>query len=160
MNQLFNLALDQKELVSLAAQLGSDCPFFVYDNPCLAKGRGEILEPIQCDLSKYSVVLVHPGIHVSTAWAFGQLNPHKKSNSIATIVQQDIHTWKDELINDFEAPIFKAHPLLASLKEYLYQEGAIYASMSGSGSSLFGIFPKDKTIVAPSFAPSIRIDTI
>jgi 4-diphosphocytidyl-2-C-methyl-D-erythritol kinase len=106
------------------------------------------------------VVLVHPGIHVSTAWAFGQLNPHKKSNSIATIVQQDIHTWKDELINDFEAPIFKAYPLIASLKEYLYQEGAIYASMSGSGSSLFGIFPKDKTIVAPSFAPSIRIDTI
>ena len=159
-NQLFNLALDQKELVLLAAQLGSDCPFFVYDNPCLAKGRGEILEPIQCDLSNYSVILVHPGIHVSTAWAFGQLNPHKKSNSIATIVQQDMHTWKDELINDFEAPIFKAHPLIASLKEYLYQEGAIYASMSGSGSSLFGIFPKDKTIVAPSFAPSIRIDTI
>ena len=160
MNDLFNLNISKTQLINYAAQLGSDCPFFVYDNPCLAKGRGEILEPIQCDLSKYSVVLVHPGIHVSTAWAFGQLNPHKKSNSIATIVQQDIHTWKDELINDFEAPIFKAYPLIASLKEYLYQEGAIYASMSGSGSSLFGIFPKDKTIVAPSFAPSIRIDTI
>ncbi|MFZ9241690.1 MAG: 4-(cytidine 5'-diphospho)-2-C-methyl-D-erythritol kinase [Sediminibacterium sp.] len=160
MNQLFNLQLDQKELVTLAAQLGSDCPFFVYDTPCIAKGRGEILEPTTCDLSKYSIILVHPEIHVSTAWAFGQLNPHKKSKSIASIVQQDILTWKDELINDFEAPIFRAHPLIAQLKEYLYQEGAIYASMSGSGSSLFGIFPKGKTIHAPSFASTIRIDHI
>ena len=160
MNQLFNLQLEQKELISLAAQLGSDCPFFVHETPCLAKGRGEILEPIQCDLSKYTLVLMHPGIHVSTAWAFGQLHPHSKSTSIAAIVQQDIHTWKNELINDFEAPIFEAHPLIASLKEYLYQENAIYASMSGSGSSLFGIFPKGKTIAAPGFAPCIRIDTI
>lgn len=103
---------------------------------------------------------MHPGIHVSTAWAFGQLHPHSKSTSIATIVQQDIHTWKNELINDFEAPIFEAYPLIASLKDYLYQESAIYASMSGSGSSLFGIFPKGKNIAAPSFASSIRIDTI
>jgi 4-diphosphocytidyl-2-C-methyl-D-erythritol kinase len=160
MNQLFNLNLQQKELIELAAQLGSDCPFFVYDEACLAKGRGELLTPIQCDLSNYSIILIHPEIHVSTAWAFGQLNPHKKTKSIADIVQQDISTWKSELINDFEKPIFEAHPLIAQLKEYLYQEGAIYASMSGSGSSLFGIFQKGKTIAPPSFAENIRIDQI
>lgn len=158
MNELFNLQLNQQELISLAAQLGSDCPFFVYDTPCIAKGRGEILTPISCDLSQYTIVLIHPEIHVSTAWAFGQLNPHKKNKSIADIIQQDIFTWKEDLINDFEAPIFTAHPLIASLKAFLYQEGAIYASMSGSGSTLFGIFSKGKTIAAPSFAPSIRID--
>ncbi len=160
MNQLYNLQLNQKELISLAAELGSDCPFFVYETPCLAKGRGEILEPIQCDLSQYTIILVHPGIHVSTAWAFGQLHPNVKSKSIASIVQQDISIWKNELINDFEAPIFEAHPLIASLKDFLYNEGAIYASMSGSGSSLFGIFPKGKTIAPPSFAKDIRIDQI
>ena len=160
MNQLFNLQLDQKELISLAAALGSDCPFFVYDQACIAKGRGEILEPIQCDLSQYTIILVHPGIHVSTAWAFGQLKPHSKSKSIASIVQQDISSWKNKLINDFEAPIFEAHPLIASLKEFLYNEGAIYASMSGSGSSLFGIFPKSKTISIPGFASQVRIDHI
>lgn len=160
MNQLFNLELNQERLIELAAQLGSDCPYFIYDQACLAKGRGEMLQPIEIDLSNYSFVLIHPGIHVSTAWAFGQLNPHQKSRSIESIIQQDISTWKNELINDFESPIFEAHPIIAQLKDYLYQEGAIYASMSGSGSSLFGIFPKGKTIQAPSFASDIRIDHI
>ncbi len=158
MNQLYHLQLDQNELLALAAQLGSDCPFFVYNSPCIAKGRGEILIPIQLDLNKYSIILIHPGIHISTAWAFEQLNPQKKSKSIASIVQQDILTWKEELINDFEAPIFLAEPFIAQLKEFLYQEGAIYASMSGSGSSLFGIFTKGKTLHAPNFASTIRID--
>jgi 4-diphosphocytidyl-2-C-methyl-D-erythritol kinase len=157
MNELFNLQLDNTALVDLAAQLGSDCPYFVYNEPCLAKGRGEILQPIQCDLTNFSFVLFHPGIHISTAWAFSQLNPHQKSRSIETIVQQDISTWKNELMNDFEKPIFDAHPILSELKAYLYQEGAIYASMSGSGSSLFGIFPKGKTIQSPNFASDIRI---
>jgi 4-diphosphocytidyl-2-C-methyl-D-erythritol kinase len=106
MNQLFNLNLGQKELIELAAQLGSDCPFFVCDEACLAKGRGEVLSPIHCDLSNYSIILIHPEIHVSTAWAFSQLSPHKKTKSIAAIVQQDMSTWKSELINDFETPIF------------------------------------------------------
>lgn len=160
MNDLFNLQLDRTVLVDLAAQLGSDCPFFVYDEACLAKGRGEILQPIHCELSNYSIILIHPAIHISTAWAFSQLIPKEKSISIKTIVQQDISTWKKELINDFELPIFEAHPILSELKSYLYQEGALYASMSGSGSSLFGIFPKGKKILAPSFASDIRIDHI
>ena len=160
MNELFNLQLEPSRLIDLAAQLGSDCPYFVYNEACLAKGRGEILQPIQCDLSNYSFILIHPGIHISTAWAFGQLSPHKKTKTIEEIVQQDMDTWKNDLINDFESTIFEAHPIIAQLKDYLYQEGAIYASMSGSGSSLFGIFPKGKTINAPSFASDIRIDHI
>ena len=160
MKELFNLPLDHSRMVDLAAQLGSDCPYFVYDEACLAKGRGEILQPIQCDLSNYSFTLMHPDIHVSTAWAFSQLNPQRKSRSIETIVQQDISTWKNDLVNDFEKPIFEKHPILSDLKAYLYQEGAIYASMSGSGSSLFGIFPKGKTIAAPKFASAILLDHI
>lgn len=142
-NQQFNLGLNSNELINYAAQLGSDCPFFVYDSACHATGRGEILQPYACDLSNYKIALVHPGIHVSTAWAFSQLQPHTKEKSIAEIVAQPIEEWKTTLINDFEAPIFLAHPVLEEIKNELYIHGAIYASMSGSGSSLFGIFPNN-----------------
>lgn len=142
-NQQFNLGLNSNELINYAAQLGSDCPFFVYDSACHATGRGEILQPYACDLSNYKIALVHPGIHVSTAWAFSQLQPHAKEKSIAEIVAQPIEEWKTTLINDFEAPIFLAHPVLEEIKNELYIHGAIYASMSGSGSSLFGIFPNN-----------------
>ena len=143
LNELFALKLDIKILCILAAELGSDCPFFVYDSACHATGRGEILQPYACDLSNYKIALVHPGIHVSTAWAFSQLQPHAKEKSIAEIVAQPIEEWKTTLINDFEAPIFLAHPVLEEIKNELYIHGAIYASMSGSGSSLFGIFPNN-----------------
>jgi 4-diphosphocytidyl-2-C-methyl-D-erythritol kinase len=160
LNQQFNLGLSQIQLIEYAAQLGSDCPFFVFNSACHAIGRGEILQPFACDLTNYTIVLLHPSIHVSTAWAFSQLKPHAKSKSIATIVAQPMQTWKTELINDFEAPIFEAHPLLGELKNYLYQQGAIYASMSGSGSSLFGIFPKGQSCAMPPFGDKLRIDII
>ena len=159
-NSQFNLGLNIQQLNNYAAQLGSDCPFFIYDNACHAKGRGELLAPYPCNLSDYTIVLVHPGIHISTAWAFGQLNPGAKEKSIATIVAQPIETWKEELINDFEAPIFIAHPLLSEIKSQLYQQGAIYASMSGSGSSLFGIFPKGNNPLKFSFENNFRTDFI
>lgn len=160
LNHLFNLSLSQAQLIQYAAQLGSDCPFFVMDKPCFATGRGEILKPIELNLTNYSIVLIHPAIHISTAWAFQQLIPHQKAKSIATIIEQDIQTWKHELINDFEAPIFKAHPLLADIKSFLYDQGAIYASMSGSGSSLFGILPSEKKITTHPFDIKLRIDWI
>jgi 4-diphosphocytidyl-2-C-methyl-D-erythritol kinase len=160
LNQQFNLGLSDVQLVDYAAQLGSDCPFFVFDKACHATGRGEILTPFNCDLSNYTVVLIHPGVHVSTAWAFGQLKPHAKTKSIAEIVAQPIETWKLELVNDFEAPIFEAHPLLSQLKHSLYAQGAIYASMSGSGSSLFGIFAKGQQTPALLFDENIRVDII
>jgi len=160
LNQQFALGLHESQLIQYASQLGSDCPFFVYNKACHATGRGEILTPIVLDLSNYQFVLVHPGIHISTAWAFQQLDPHTKSESIQTIIEKPIIEWKTTLINDFEAPVFKAEPTLFDIKSKLYQLGAIYASMSGSGSSLFGIFPKRHFNQAPSIEHALRIDLI
>ena len=160
LNQQFSLGLNDQQLIDYASQLGSDCPFFVYNKACHATGRGEILTPIHLDLSNYQFLLVHPGVHIATAWAFQQLNPHTKSESIQAIIEKPITDWKNYLINDFEAPVFKAEPKLSLIKDQLYQLGAIYASMSGSGSSLFGIFPKDHFNQAPSIEHALRIDLI
>jgi 4-diphosphocytidyl-2-C-methyl-D-erythritol kinase len=160
LNQLFELKLTQKQLLDYAAKLGSDCPFFIFDEACHATGRGEILNPIAIDLSNYTIALIHPGIHIATPWAFQQLSPCVKEKSILSIIKQPIETWKAELINDFEAPVFKAHPSLEAFKNNLYEQGAIYASMSGSGSSLFGIFPKGTKIESPTAGTSIRVDHI
>ena len=160
LNALLELKLSTPQLVQYALKLGSDCPFFIYNEPCHASSRGEILEPLSINLSNYTIALVHPGIHISTAWAFGQLKPSIKEKTIAEIIKQPVTSWKEALINDFELPVFKAHPLLEDLKNYLYQQGAIYASMSGSGSSLFGLFPKGTQLKAPNNASSIRIDLI
>ena len=160
LNNLFNLNISKELLLHYAARLGSDCPFFIYNEACHATGRGEILEPIAIDLSGYTIALVHPGIHIATAWAFQQLSPCVKEKSIAEIIKQPIETWKAELMNDFEAPVFKANPLLEKIKNNLYSQGALYASMSGSGSSLFGIFPKGTKIDSPATESSVRIDLI
>ena len=160
LNEQFTLGLNDQQLIAYASQLGSDCPFFVYNKACHATGRGEVLTPIHLDLSNYQFLLVHPGVHIATAWAFQQLNPHTKSESIKAIIEKPITDWKNSLINDFEAPVFKAEPKLLVIKDQLYQLGAIYASMSGSGSSLFGIFPKDHFNQAPSIEHAMRIDLI
>jgi len=160
LNTLFNLNISKEQLLHYAAILGSDCPFFVLNEACHATGRGEILEPSSIDLSNYTIALVHPGIHIATAWAFQQLSPCVKAKSIAATIKQPIETWKTELMNDFEAPVFKAHPPLEAFKNSLYSQGAIYASMSGSGSSLFGIFPKGSKIESPAPDSSVRIDLI
>jgi len=160
LNQLFELKLTQKQLLDYAAALGSDCPFFIFNEACHATGRGEILEPTSIDLSNYTIALIHPGIHIATSWAFQQLSPCVKEKSILNIIKQPIETWKAELINDFEAPVFKAHPTLEAFKNNLYEQGAVYASMSGSGSSLFGIFPKGTKIEPPASESSFRVDLV
>jgi len=160
LNQQFSLGLNDQQLINYASQLGSDCPFFVYNKTCHAAGRGEILTPIALDLSNYQFLLVHPGKHIATAWAFQQLTPNTKSESIQSIIQKPMTEWKALLINDFEAPVFKTEPTLSSIKEKLYQLGAIYASMSGSGSSLYGIFPKHHFEHAPSIEHAMRVDLV
>jgi len=160
LNEQFNLGLNSSQLVDYASTLGSDCAFFVFENACHAKGRGEILETSHCDLSNYQIVLIHPGIHISTAWAFSQLNPQSKQKSILEIVSGPITNWKNELINDFEAPIINAHPIIGALIQMLYQQGAIYASMTGSGSSIFGLFPKQQIITKKMFGAQFRIDIV
>jgi 4-diphosphocytidyl-2-C-methyl-D-erythritol kinase len=138
------LGLIQEQLIAYALQLGSDCPFFIINKPCYATGRGEILEEVELDLSAYQFVLVNPGIHVNTGWAFSQLQLTKAQRpDLRTIVQQPITTWKEQLINDFEEPVCKAHPEISEIKDELYKVGALYASMTGSGSTVFGIFERN-----------------
>lgn len=145
LNQQFNLGLSTDELIDYALQLGSDCPYFIINKPCYATGRGETLEPINVDLSAYKFILVNPGIKISTAWAFSQLSvvPPTAGTIIKQIIQQPVEKWKSALINDFEEPVFRHFTEIKSIKEKLYEAGAVYASLSGSGSTVFGFFKKD-----------------
>jgi 4-diphosphocytidyl-2-C-methyl-D-erythritol kinase len=156
LNIKLRLQLDRPQLLHYAEKLGSDCAFFAHKKPCLGTGRGEILQPIELDLSPYQLVLINPGIHVNTAWAFSQLTPlvgvptnqtvpTNQPKPIAQIIQQPLATWRAELINDFEKPVLEAHPELAAIKQALYQQNAHYAAMSGSGSTVFGLFSKEQT---------------
>lgn len=146
LNKKFDLKISTKKLMDYALQLGSDCPFFILNKPCFARGRGEILEPIKLDLSAYKIVIVNPGIHVSTKWAFSQITPALPEKSIKEIIPETIETWRENLNNDFEEPAFKKYPELKQIKNQLYHAGAVYAAMSGSGSTVFGIFKKEKPI--------------
>lgn len=146
LTQQFQLGLTQEQLIQYALQLGSDCPFFILNQPCFATGRGEIMKPLSLDLSAYQFVLVNPGIHVPTGWAFGQLQPAIPSISCEQIVTQDPSTWRDQLINDFETSVMDAYPKIRELKDTLYQHGAVYASMTGTGSTVYGIFKKETKI--------------
>jgi 4-diphosphocytidyl-2-C-methyl-D-erythritol kinase len=148
LNEKFKLNLSTSQLLNYALQLGSDCPFFIINKPCFATGRGEVLEEVAVDLSMYKIVLINPGIHINTGWAFSNISPPIPQKSIKEIINQPIETWKDELKNDFEEPVFAAHPQIKETKESLYQQGAIYAAMSGSGSTVFGIFDQNTDSVA------------
>lgn len=143
LNEKFELGLATEQLMHYAAELGSDGPFFIPDQPSFASGRGELLETINIDLSHYHIVLVNPGIHVNTGWAFSQLNPALPQKSIRDIIQQPIISWKDELVNDFERPVMKEYPAIQKIRDELYKMGALFASMTGSGSSVFGIFEEE-----------------
>ena len=160
LNQLFNLNLSHEQLLQYAARLGSDCPFFILNTPCLGQGRGERLQPIPLDLSGYSFVLVDPGIHISTAQAFALSTPHETAGSLQDLVSQPIDTWTGSLINDFEAPVLRLHPELKKVNETLYAHGALYASLTGSGSSFFGIFQKHKAPPTSPFHKSYNYRTL
>jgi 4-diphosphocytidyl-2-C-methyl-D-erythritol kinase len=146
LNRAFDLQLDDAALIQYALMLGSDCPFFIINKPCFATGRGEQLIPLSVDLSSYQIVLVNPRIHVETAKAFSDIKPAVPQKSVQQIISQAVETWKTELLNDFEAGIFVQYPPISDIKNELYQRGAVYASMSGSGSTVYGIFPKEMTI--------------
>jgi 4-diphosphocytidyl-2-C-methyl-D-erythritol kinase len=140
----FHLGLTREQLLHYAAQLGSDCPFFILNTPCLGGGRGEQLTPLTLDLGSYTFCLVDPGIHISTAQAFSLCTPAENPVPLPNLIAQPVGDWRDRLVNDFETPVFQLHPELASIKPTLYAHGALYASLTGSGSSFFGIFPKDQ----------------
>ena len=183
LNRLFRLGLSREDLLPYAARLGSDCPFFLYEGPCFASGRGEILQPAEVDLSGYQLVLVNPGIHVPTAWAFAQLGLDARAAAPQGLedaagaerrgegvggadgplgraagatpggakVVPPIATWKDVFRNDFEPAVFNAYPEVAKIKDTLYARGAVYASMSGSGSTVYGIFKEEAPLARGDF---------
>ena len=138
---LAGLELSDEKLASYAARLGSDCAFFVYNTPMFGTGRGEILEPYSLDLKGYRIEVVVPGgIAVSTADAYRGIVPSESGTPLREILRQPVTSWKDSLENDFEKTVFAKYPALASVKAELYEKGAVYAAMSGSGSACFGIF--------------------
>jgi len=144
LNDKFQLNLSREKLLDYSLQLGSDCPFFIINKPCYATGRGELLQSISLDLSAYSFLVVHPGVHINTGWAFSQLTPAQSPQPLPEIIQQPVASWRNSLTNDFEAPVCKHHPALQAIKDALYDGGAFYASMTGSGSCFYGIFPKNQ----------------
>ncbi|MDQ3394188.1 MAG: 4-(cytidine 5'-diphospho)-2-C-methyl-D-erythritol kinase [Bacteroidota bacterium] len=152
-NEVFNLFLDPEILMQYAAELGSDCPFFVENKPVLARGKGNIFEPINLDLSAYFVIIVFPGIHVSTAGAFSKISPSEPKINLKEVLENTSpEMWKNYLVNDFEESVFADFPQIAKIKDTLYKSGALFSSMSGSGSAVFGIFDKKPQLESDLFA--------
>lgn len=146
LNELSGLPFDKAELINMAAKLGADCPFFVENRPVFAQGKGEIMNSIELNLKNYWALILKPNIYVSTKEAFSNIIPEVPSTRITDILSSPPNEWEERgLANDFETGIFKFHPELAELKSRLYESGALYASMSGSGSSIYGIFPSEES---------------
>lgn len=160
LDSIFSLRLGDEALARYASRLGSDCAFFIYNRPMLGSGRGEVLEPFEIDLSGYELRVQMPsGEHVSTREAYGGIIPRTYLGGassdllpLAEALARPVGQWRDVLVNDFEATVFPLHPAIAVLKEKFYSEGAVYASMSGSGAAVFGLFEKQR----PEFQASVR----
>ena len=143
LNEMFALGLSETVLSEYAARLGSDCPFFVFNRPMIGEGRGELLSEFDINLSSYDIrVEVPSGVAVSTREAYAGIVPGLPATPLREVLLKPVDEWKGVLVNDFEKSVFVSHPEIASLKERFYSEGAVYASMSGSGSSVFGMFKK------------------
>jgi 4-diphosphocytidyl-2-C-methyl-D-erythritol kinase len=146
MNRIFSLSLSNDELKSIAADLGSDCPFFIDCQPAFASGKGEILIPVRSVLNGFYIVLLNPGILISTKEAYDDCLPAVPDTNLAELICKPAGEWKEYIVNDFEKPVFKKHPLIKMIKQALYDSGAVYSSMSGSGSTVYGIFDKKLAI--------------
>ena len=151
LNQQFQLGLTDEQLIEYAAKLGADCAFFILSRPCYAEGIGEKLQPIDLSLSGYYIAVVRPDIPVPTKEAFSRIRPHYPAQNCRETVMQPVETWRDTLINDFEESVFALHPEIGNIKQQLYDMGATYAAMSGSGSALFGLFKKQPGSLSQAF---------
>jgi 4-diphosphocytidyl-2-C-methyl-D-erythritol kinase len=140
LNELFELNLTNKQLIKYARQLGSDCTFFIENKPAYALNKGDELESINLDLSTYQIKIEYPNIHIGTAEAYAGIIPQKSTINLKQAIQQPIKNWKDTIKNNFEDAVFPSHPQIKMLKEKMYAKGALYASMSGSGSAVYGVF--------------------
>ena len=154
-NEKFRLGLSVERMIDYSLQLGSDCPFFIINNPCYATGRGEFLEALSLNLSSYHFAIVCPDVHIKTGWAFEQLKLSgikTDERKLKKIIKQPVESWREKLVNDFEEPVFAHYPEIRNIRQKLYDHGAIYASMSGSGSAVYGIF-LNKPDLRNSFPP-------
>jgi 4-diphosphocytidyl-2-C-methyl-D-erythritol kinase len=147
LNEIFELNLAWGEMHHYAKQLGSDCSFFITNKPVLAEGKGDQLESIAVSLAGYQVAIAYPGIHVSTPEAYSNVTPRKPEIPLEDLIQNTpVEEWKNVLVNDFEISVFKKYPAIEALKKAMYDSGAIYAAMSGSGSAVFGIFGENSDL--------------
>ncbi|MFD3000798.1 4-(cytidine 5'-diphospho)-2-C-methyl-D-erythritol kinase [Pontibacter toksunensis] len=140
LNKLFELNLSADALENYARQLGSDCAFFVRNKPVIATEKGDVFEHLNLDLSGYTCVIVYPNIHITTAEAYGSIQPKAPTCTMNLLLKQDVKVWQDVLLNDFEAVLFPKYPELPQVKEKLYAAGASYAAMTGSGAAIYGLF--------------------
>ncbi|WP_291587590.1 4-(cytidine 5'-diphospho)-2-C-methyl-D-erythritol kinase [Bacteroides sp.] len=152
LNERFELKLTDEKLEEYAATLGADCAFFIKNTPTYAEGIGNIFSPLSLSLKGYQILLVKPDIFVSTREAFSLIKPHEPEYSLQEIITHPVSEWKEQMVNDFEVSVFPQYPVIGEIKEELYKNGAMYAAMSGSGSSVFGLFAPDITI------PDINFD--
>lgn len=143
LNELFNLDLSQEMQVGYARRLGSDCAFFINNHPAYCYHKGDEFEPIDLVLTGKWIVLVNPGIHISTQEAYAGIQPQASETDLRILLRKPLTEWQHQVKNDFEATLFPKYPLLSDIKMKLYNHGAAYASMSGSGSTIYGIFDKE-----------------
>ncbi|MCM1292865.1 MAG: 4-(cytidine 5'-diphospho)-2-C-methyl-D-erythritol kinase [Bacteroides sp.] len=145
LNDLFQLGFTKEALAQVASGIGADCPFFIYNSPMLATGTGTTLKPFDMSsLRDRSIVIVKPGIYVSTREAYAGTKPNRPTHELTTSLSEDISTWKDTVVNDFEASFSNKYKTFSAIKNKLYNSDALYASMSGSGSAMYGIFDNDR----------------
>lgn len=143
LNDLFELSVPEEKLFELADKLGSDCPFFVRNTPSYVTGKGMIAKEVEADLSNYHLVLINPGIHVSTVDAFSAILQGSPPANVLEEIEKPVSEWQNKISNDFEKSVFKAHPQLAEIKQKLYGLGADYVSMTGTGSTIYGLFKEN-----------------
>ncbi len=148
LNNAYNLGVSTKRLEELASYIGSDCAFFIQNKAIFARGRGEVFETVNLDLSNYYIYIIKPDISISTSTAFAGINPQIPTVSIKEFINKPIEQWKNCIVNDFEYNIFKQHPMLGEIKQSMYDAGAVYASMSGSGAAVYGIFSQKPELIA------------
>lgn len=142
MNDFCSLNITSERLELLASSLGADCPFFIHNTPVFASGIGNVFEPITLSLKNYYICLIKPDVSVSTPEAYSLVKPAKPEISLKKIIETPVEEWRDTMVNAFEKSVFAKRPVIEAIKNVLYEEGAVYASMSGSGSSVYGLFKK------------------
>ena len=160
LNESFQLNLTDEQMIAYAARLGADCAFFIKSTPCYAEGIGERMTPICLDLTGWHIGIVRPDIPVPTKEAFSHIHPHYPERNCREVVSQAVETWRDELTNDFEESVFALHPEIGAVKERLYDMGATYAAMSGSGSALFGLFKETPNRLCQEFPNMFTFETL